>query len=124
MIDSRCLTCRHWQPPPFGARAGHCALDDQLTHAGYSCARFVLRPAALLASLGISTDELAWLRGHPDDRVTDALRLSFARVQITKGEEAEVDRFMRQLREWRDRRDTCAFEDYICRLTPRRVRRG
>ena len=108
MIDNRCRTCRHWRPPAPRSRtkAGHCVEDDQLTHAGYTCANFAYSGLTLAAVLGISPAELAWLKAHPDDTTTGLLRNAFAVVVVTNGDNAAVGRVHRLLEDWRAQHET------------------
>ena len=107
MDQGRCLTCRHWSPPPATtkrrnrAKAGHCGLDGELAHAGYTCERYQSSTAALLRNVGISETELAWLQAHPDDVETQWLRTALRRIRAGQGDPTAFTAFQALLKTWR-----------------------
>jgi hypothetical protein len=106
MITSHCLTCRHWQAPKVAGRGraqrpGRCGLDNRLSHPGYTCERFAIRPGMLVKILGVTEEELRWLQAHPADPVTRQLRARLDDIQAASASEAAEAAFLAVLEAWR-----------------------
>lgn len=98
-VSKPCLTCTFWHKPPEGARKpiGRCGITHDIAHGGYTCRLWAPKMATLARILGLTEDEMAWLKANPDDVATRAMRLELSYAHHT----GEHDNFVRRLRQWR-----------------------
>jgi hypothetical protein len=107
-----CQTCRRWTPPierktefARGARVnrGICGRDGQLSHPGYHC-DFYLARSVTPASLGLTEDEITWIRAYPNNIIARHL-LGLYRSLVRKPMQPKAhDEFERVVRNWRAER--------------------
>lgn len=98
-VSKPCLTCAFWRKPPAGARKpiGQCKITHDIAHAGYTCRLWAPKMATLARILGLTEDEMAWLKANPDDVGTRIMRIELSYAHFS----GENKNFVRRLYQWR-----------------------
>jgi hypothetical protein len=105
-----CNTCANWRPPlPEKRRSGgrhqlgRCALNDQLSHPGYHCGRF-LASQVTPALVGMTEAEADWVRSHPHSEYGCRIIAAYRRVRNTPDNIGVREIFAAILAEWRQQK--------------------
>lgn len=100
-----CLHCGNWTRVPGRNRhIGRCDLDNQISHAGYGCTRFEQRNPTV-HRLGLTDDEVAWIRQHRHAPVSKTLIRLYRMVQACPSDPGARGIFAATLANWRRERD-------------------
>lgn len=104
MQQGRCMACRHFRWRHAAERKpkdGRCTLDNQACHANYGCTRYEPSARAMTAQLGLTLEEIDWLKEHPKTVLAQALRQAFQAAWQAPQDSALRTAFAAQLDAWR-----------------------
>lgn len=103
-----CITCASWIPPnrvpgnTGKSNMGRCDLDKNLCHAWYHCAKH-RSAAAARDTLGLTDDEIQWLRTYSWSPAASTLITLYRMVERCPGDPGARALFEISLKSWRER---------------------